>query len=52
MDVGLAAAGLFVGIVVGLTGMGGGALMTPLLVLSSAFRRWRPSRATSSHRRS
>ena len=26
-------AGLFVGLVVGLTGMGGGALMTPLLVL-------------------
>ncbi|HEU0102882.1 MAG TPA: sulfite exporter TauE/SafE family protein [Mycobacteriales bacterium] len=33
MDVGLALAGLFVGIVVGLTGMGGGALMTPMLVL-------------------
>jgi len=32
-DYGLAAAGLFVGIVVGLTGMGGGALMTPMLVL-------------------
>lgn len=33
MDVGLAIAGLFVGVVVGLTGMGGGALMTPILVL-------------------
>ena len=33
MDVALAVAGLFVGIVVGLTGMGGGALMTPVLVL-------------------
>ncbi len=33
MDVGLALAGLFVGVVVGLTGMGGGALMTPVLVL-------------------
>lgn len=33
MDLGLALAGLFVGAVVGLTGMGGGALMTPLLVL-------------------
>ncbi|CAN5704305.1 sulfite exporter TauE/SafE family protein [soil metagenome] len=33
MDVGLAVAGFFVGIVVGLTGMGGGALMTPVLVL-------------------
>lgn len=33
MDVGLALAGLFVGVVVGLTGMGGGALMTPMLVL-------------------
>src|SRR5206468_11530544 len=29
----MAAAGLGVGIVVGLTGMGGGALMTPILVL-------------------
>lgn len=35
MDVqpGVALAGLFVGFVVGLTGMGGGALMTPILVL-------------------
>jgi uncharacterized protein len=33
LDLGLALAGLFVGVVVGLTGMGGGALMTPLLVL-------------------
>jgi uncharacterized membrane protein YfcA len=33
MDLGVALAGLGVGIVVGLTGMGGGALMTPLLVL-------------------
>jgi len=32
-DVGVAAAGLVVGFVVGLTGMGGGALMTPILVL-------------------
>jgi uncharacterized protein len=32
-DPAVAAAGLFVGTVVGLTGMGGGALMTPLLVL-------------------
>ena len=33
MDLGLALAGLLVGGVVGLTGMGGGALMTPMLVL-------------------
>jgi uncharacterized membrane protein YfcA len=33
VDLGLAVAGLFVGVVVGLTGMGGGALMTPVLVL-------------------
>ena len=33
MDWGLALAGLIVGVVVGLTGMGGGALMTPILVL-------------------
>jgi uncharacterized protein len=33
MDWGLALAGVIVGVVVGLTGMGGGALMTPILVL-------------------
>jgi uncharacterized membrane protein YfcA len=33
VDLGLAMAGLFVGFTVGLTGMGGGALMTPMLVL-------------------
>lgn len=33
MDFGVTAMGLVVGMVVGLTGMGGGALMTPLLVL-------------------
>ena len=33
MDWALTAAGFGVGIVVGLTGMGGGALMTPILVL-------------------
>src|SRR3954471_14363072 len=33
MDFTLALAGLGVGIVVGLTGMGGGALMTPILVI-------------------
>lgn len=33
MDLSMALAGLGVGIVVGLTGMGGGALMTPILVL-------------------
>ncbi len=33
MDVAVVAAGLLVGFVVGLTGMGGGALMTPVLVL-------------------
>lgn len=33
MDLGVTAMGLVVGVVVGLTGMGGGALMTPLLVL-------------------
>ena len=32
MDLGLALGGLVVGFVVGLTGMGGGALMTPMLV--------------------
>jgi len=34
IDLYVAAAGLFVGFTVGLTGMGGGALMTPLLVLA------------------
>jgi uncharacterized membrane protein YfcA len=33
VDLSLLAAGAFVGVVVGLTGMGGGALMTPVLVL-------------------
>ncbi len=33
MDTALALAGFFVGVVVGLTGMGGGALMTPVLVI-------------------
>ena len=33
IDIGIALAGLIVGIVVGLTGMGGGALMTPILLL-------------------
>src|SRR5215468_5110054 len=33
IDFGIAAAGLIVGFVVGLTGMGGGALMTPVLVI-------------------
>jgi uncharacterized protein len=33
IDIGIALAGLLVGIVVGLTGMGGGALMTPILVI-------------------
>src|SRR4051794_1909531 len=33
IDLGVSAAGLLVGFVVGLTGMGGGALMTPILVI-------------------
>lgn len=33
LDVGLVIAGVIVGFVVGLTGMGGGALMTPILIL-------------------
>jgi uncharacterized membrane protein YfcA len=33
IDPGLSVAGLIVGVVVGLTGMGGGALMTPILVI-------------------
>src|SRR5256714_7285251 len=33
IDVGISLAGFLVGIVVGLTGMGGGALMTPILVI-------------------
>ncbi|HVQ17766.1 MAG TPA: sulfite exporter TauE/SafE family protein, partial [Actinomycetes bacterium] len=33
LDLGLALAGILVGFVVGLTGMGGGALMTPILIL-------------------
>ena len=33
LDLGIALAGLLVGFTVGLTGMGGGALMTPILVI-------------------
>lgn len=33
MDIWVVVAGALVGFVVGLTGMGGGALMTPILVL-------------------
>jgi uncharacterized protein len=33
MDLKVAAVGLFVGLLVGMTGMGGGALMTPILIL-------------------
>ena len=33
MDLGISLGGLLVGLTVGLTGMGGGALMTPMLVL-------------------
>ena len=45
IDLNAAAAGLGVGFVVGLTGMGGGALMTPILVL---FFHWQPLAAVSS----
>ena len=37
IDPSLAVAGLVVGLLVGLTGMGGGALLTPLLVLVFNF---------------
>ena len=43
VDPGVALAGLIVGFTVGLTGMGGGALMTPILVLilnSVGLQRW------------
>ena len=33
MSISIALAGLIVGFVVGMTGMGGGALMTPVLIL-------------------
>jgi uncharacterized membrane protein YfcA len=45
VDLSLSVAGLIVGVVVGLTGMGGGALMTPILVL---FFHTTPSAAVSS----
>src|SRR5256885_5853666 len=46
LDLSLAVGGLLVGSVVGLTGMGGGALMTPMLVF---FFGADPLTATSSH---
>jgi uncharacterized membrane protein YfcA len=45
VDLTLSVAGLIVGVVVGLTGMGGGALMTPILVI---FFNTAPSAAVSS----
>ena len=38
MDWKLSIAGLFVGLLVGMTGMGGGSLMTPMLVLFFGFK--------------
>jgi uncharacterized membrane protein YfcA len=45
IDLAMSVAGLIVGVVVGLTGMGGGALMTPILVL---FFHTNPAAAVSS----
>src|ERR671926_326491 len=45
IDLTMSVAGLIVGVVVGLTGMGGGALMTPVLVI---FFNTNPSAAVSS----
>src|SRR4051794_610578 len=45
IDLAMSVAGLIVGLIVGLTGMGGGALMTPILVL---FFHTSPSAAVSS----
>ena len=39
MDVALIAFGLGVGILVGMTGIGGGSLMTPMLILVWLFER-------------
>jgi uncharacterized membrane protein YfcA len=50
LDLYAAAAGLLVGLTVGLTGMGGGALMTPLLVLLFKSSRWPRCPATWSPR--
>ena len=45
--------GLLIGTLVGMTGMGGGSLMTPILVISSASsRRWRLGRTSSTVRSS
>ena len=48
LDLPLVVAGLVIGIVVGMTGMGGGALMTPCSCSSSASPRSPPCPATSS----
>ncbi len=49
IDLTVSVAGLLVGLVVGLTGMGGGALMTPIMVLffgvaplTAVSRTWSP----------
>ncbi len=48
MDFGVSLGGFVAGIVVGLTGMGGGALLMPILALGFGFQSWSRSRATSS----
>src|SRR5438552_10915648 len=45
LDLAMSVAGLIVGVIVGLTGMGGGALMTPVLVIFFGIH---PSAAVSS----
>jgi uncharacterized membrane protein YfcA len=48
----LSLAGLLIGLLVGMTGMGGGSLMTPMLVLVFGFNRPSRSAPTSSTARS
>ena len=43
----LSLAGLLIGTLVGLTGMGGGSLMTPLLVLAFGFNPTAPTSSTA-----
>ncbi|MFC7718935.1 hypothetical protein [Nonomuraea recticatena] len=52
IDFPLVVGSFLVAIIVGLTGMGGGALMTPMMMLFFNVPLWPPSRATWSPPRS
>jgi uncharacterized membrane protein YfcA len=48
-DFGFVFAGFFVGVIVGLTGVGGGSLMTPLLIFFFGVKPYHKSRRHTQH---